>query len=68
MTCVRTLKEWQHELAGRGPNSLTGVIIKIIATPAGEAVGYLVHASYLWKNSQGTGLGCWGYELKAGVS
>jgi hypothetical protein len=68
VTCVRTLDEWKHELAGRGENSLVRVVMKIITTPAGEAVGYLVHSPYLWKNSQGNGLGSWGYELKPGVS
>ena len=68
VTCVRSLDEWKHELAGRGPGSLVEAVIKIIATPGAEPVGYLVHGPYLWPGGKGNALGCWGYELKPGRS
>jgi hypothetical protein len=68
VVCLRTLKEWKHELSGRGENSVVRVVIKLITTPAGEPVGYLVHSPFMWKGGEGNGVGCWGYELKPGVS
>jgi GNAT superfamily N-acetyltransferase len=55
---------WRYDVAGRDPESDEFVRVKILEHPAGEAVGYVCHASDL---SAGT-LHVYAYELADGVS
>ena len=55
---------WRYELQGRHPQSGSRFELRIIETPQGEPVGYVVHRPKLEHGTFGIG----GYELKRGVS
>jgi len=43
VTCVRDEALWRLDLAGRTEGSLAHEVIRIVETPTGQPVGYLVH-------------------------
>ncbi|MBN1304483.1 MAG: GNAT family N-acetyltransferase [Anaerolineales bacterium] len=55
---------WEYELDGQLKNNVNRSEMRIIETPQGEPVGYLLHPFFNW----GDKLAATGYELKAGVS
>ncbi|MHB0879053.1 MAG: GNAT family N-acetyltransferase [Anaerolineae bacterium] len=48
LTCVRDMTLWRYELNGRSPGNAGEVDLRIIETPEGEAVGYIIQAPRLW--------------------
>ena len=63
ITCPRSPALWRYELDGRSPDNLIGLALRVITTPAGERVGYLMHPPVLNEGWPGTGLAVLGYEL-----
>lgn len=61
---LRDAALWRHELEGRHPLSTVARELRIIETPQGEPVGYLVHPRCLWQAM----LFVLGMELAPGIS
>ena len=64
LSCKRDKASWEYELKVRNLKSAPAFVIKIIETPAGKKVGYLIHAPNLW----GSSLYVFGYEVVEGLS
>jgi hypothetical protein len=64
MTCVWDENALRYELSGKSANNVNRCELRIIATPQGEAVGFLAHPFFNW----GPTLAAVVYELKPGVS
>jgi hypothetical protein len=64
VSCLRDDTQWRYELLGASEMNVNRQELRIIETPAGEAVGYLTHNAFTW----GTMMAAQGYELKPGVS
>lgn len=64
VACQRDLHLWRYELLGRSELSVNARQLMIIATSAGEPVGFLAHPRQMWGPSMPLTL----YELKAGDS
>ena len=62
--CVRNADYWAYELNGKNEQSITRSEFRIIDSVDGESVGFVLHASTVWKPTIYMG----GYELKAGLS
>lgn len=62
IACVRDEKIWQYDIFGKSEN--TTAACRIIETPEGQTLGFLLHAKEMWAPN----IRCWGYELKPGVS
>jgi hypothetical protein len=66
VSCVWGEQEWRYELAGKSQNNVNRSELRIIETPAGEAVGIIAHSFFNWANGVTLPLSL--YELKPGVS
>ena len=66
VSCVWAEQEWRYELSGKSQNNVNRSELRIIETPAGEAVGFLAHSFFNWANGVTLPLSL--YELKPGVS
>jgi hypothetical protein len=64
VSCLRDETQWRFELLGASEMNVNRQELRIIETPAGEAVGYLTHNAFTW----GTMMAAQGYEVKSGVS
>ena len=62
--CVRDAALWRYEVEGRTSGGAETMQVCVIASAAGEPVGYLVHPEVLW----GDALSLWVYELRPGAS
>jgi hypothetical protein len=68
LSVVRDAALWRYELDGRSPGHAEHWLFRVIETPAGEPVGYLVHAPKVWTGSYGVRLVADAYELAPGHS
>jgi hypothetical protein len=64
VSCLRDEQQWRFELLEASELNVNRQELRIIETPAGEAVGYLTHSGFTW----GTTMVAQGYELKPGIS
>jgi hypothetical protein len=64
VSCLRDETQWRFELLGASEMNVNRQELRITETPAGEAVGYLMHNAFTW----GTMMAAQGYEVKPGVS
>jgi len=64
VSCVRDEYVWRYELSGRNPKNVNISVIKIIASKADGALGFITHPPYRW----GGVMAATAYEIKAGVS
>ena len=62
--CLWTRELMAYELSGKSKDNINRSELRIIETPAGEAVGFLSHPSKRWGASMPTTV----YELKPGIS
>ena len=64
VSVVRDEAIWRYELSGRSEENVERIVLKVIETMDGEAVGYLGHPPYNW----GPSMVAVAYELKPGIS
>jgi GNAT superfamily N-acetyltransferase len=64
VSCVRDEAAWRYELSGRCAVNENRLELRIVETPNGEPVGFLVH----WPGLRGPDIGLTRYELKPGFS
>ncbi len=64
VSVVRDEAIWRYELSGRSEENVERIVLKVIETTDGEAVGYLGHPPYNW----GPSMVAVAYELKPGIS
>ena len=64
VSVVRDDAIWRYELSGRSEENVERIVLKVIETTDGEAVGYLGHPPYNW----GPSMVAVAYELKPGIS
>jgi hypothetical protein len=64
VACVRDEALWRYELSGKSSESVTRQALSVIETAEGEPVGFLAHASRLWRGRVGVDV----YALRPGVS
>ncbi len=62
--CVRDAALWRYELSGRSQENSEAKAFRMIETPAGEPVGFLVHPQRRWGNA----IYLLRYELQPDVS
>lgn len=64
VSSVRDQAQWLYELSGRSQLNVNRSEMRVIATPTGEQVGFLVHPPYLWGNMMAATV----YEIGPGLS
>jgi hypothetical protein len=66
VSCVWSEQEWRYELNGKSEKNVNRTELRVIETPAGEAVGFFAHSFFNWENGVTLTLSL--YELKPGIS
>jgi hypothetical protein len=64
VSCVRDEALWRYEISGKSSGNANRFELRVIETPEGESIGYLLHPPHTW----GPMLAAIGYEVKPGVS
>jgi hypothetical protein len=64
VSCVRDEAMWRYEISGKSARNVNRSDVRVIETPGGEPVGYLLHPPDTW----GPMLAATGYEVKPGIS
>ncbi len=65
VSCIWGEAEWRYELQGKSQQNINRAELRVIETPAGEAVGIIAHPYFNW--AKGVTLAVYLYELKPGI-
>lgn len=64
LNILRDEAMWRYEISGKDPQNTNCEQIRLIETPGGEPVGFLIHPPYRWESM----LAAIYYEVKPGLS